>query len=169
MNAIKEYENNKWKVIGQKVGKPAKVRLQFAAVAYGYFHLSVWPQHELDIDVDLSGLRAVRQGTLSGYVMILPFRPHPPRDPTPTHTRQISSALPNSDRLAHLTALRTLAQRFTSIRPFVKSLSGPVHEPRRSHYFTSIPPSLSDVWNPASAAGDRCDTRDHVSVFSLIP
>lgn len=24
--AIKEYENNKWKVIGQKVGKPAKVR-----------------------------------------------------------------------------------------------------------------------------------------------
>ena len=26
MNAIKEYENNKWKVIGQKVGKPAKVR-----------------------------------------------------------------------------------------------------------------------------------------------
>ena len=26
LNAIKEYENNKWKVIGQKVGKPAKVR-----------------------------------------------------------------------------------------------------------------------------------------------
>jgi len=25
MNAIKEYENNKWKTIGQKVGKPAKV------------------------------------------------------------------------------------------------------------------------------------------------
>jgi hypothetical protein len=25
LNAIKEYENNKWKVIGQKVGKPAKV------------------------------------------------------------------------------------------------------------------------------------------------
>lgn len=25
--AIKEYETNKWKVIGQKVGKPAKVRL----------------------------------------------------------------------------------------------------------------------------------------------
>ena len=24
-SAIKEYENNKWKVIGQKVGKPAKV------------------------------------------------------------------------------------------------------------------------------------------------
>ncbi len=24
--AIKEYETNKWKVIGQKVGKPAKVR-----------------------------------------------------------------------------------------------------------------------------------------------
>lgn len=27
MNAIKEYENNKWKVIGQKVSKPAKVRM----------------------------------------------------------------------------------------------------------------------------------------------
>jgi hypothetical protein len=25
LNAIKEYETNKWKVIGQKVGKPAKV------------------------------------------------------------------------------------------------------------------------------------------------
>jgi hypothetical protein len=25
--AIREYEANKWKVIGQKVGKPAKVRL----------------------------------------------------------------------------------------------------------------------------------------------
>lgn len=27
MQAIKDYENNKWKVIGQKVGKPAKVRI----------------------------------------------------------------------------------------------------------------------------------------------
>jgi hypothetical protein len=26
--AIKEYEANKWKVIGQKVGKPAKVRIK---------------------------------------------------------------------------------------------------------------------------------------------
>lgn len=25
LQAIKDYENNKWKVIGQKVGKPAKV------------------------------------------------------------------------------------------------------------------------------------------------
>lgn len=25
LNAIKDYEANKWKVIGQKVGKPAKV------------------------------------------------------------------------------------------------------------------------------------------------
>ncbi len=29
-SAIKEYENNKWKVIGQKVGKPAKACEQFA-------------------------------------------------------------------------------------------------------------------------------------------
>jgi hypothetical protein len=26
-NAIKDYENNKWKTIGQKVGKPAKVSI----------------------------------------------------------------------------------------------------------------------------------------------
>ena len=30
MQAIKDYENNKWKVIGQKVGKPAKVRILFS-------------------------------------------------------------------------------------------------------------------------------------------
>ncbi len=29
-SAIKEYENNKWKVIGQKVGKPAKACEQYA-------------------------------------------------------------------------------------------------------------------------------------------
>jgi hypothetical protein len=28
--AIKEYENNKWKTIGQKVGKPAKACEQYA-------------------------------------------------------------------------------------------------------------------------------------------
>ncbi|CAG8981668.1 hypothetical protein HYALB_00006539 [Hymenoscyphus albidus] len=30
LNAIKEYETNKWKVIGQKVGKPAKACEQYA-------------------------------------------------------------------------------------------------------------------------------------------
>lgn len=30
MQAIKEYENNKWKVIGQKVSKPAKACEQYA-------------------------------------------------------------------------------------------------------------------------------------------
>lgn len=30
LNAIKEYENNKWKAIGQKVGKPAKACEQYA-------------------------------------------------------------------------------------------------------------------------------------------
>ena len=29
LQAIKDHENNKWKVIGQKVGKPAKVRLMY--------------------------------------------------------------------------------------------------------------------------------------------
>lgn len=35
MNAIKEYENNKWKVIGQKVGKPAKVRISISQLQCG--------------------------------------------------------------------------------------------------------------------------------------
>jgi len=30
LNAIKEYETNKWKVIGAKVGKPAKACEQYA-------------------------------------------------------------------------------------------------------------------------------------------
>lgn len=30
LQAIKDYENNKWKVIGQKLGKPAKACEQFA-------------------------------------------------------------------------------------------------------------------------------------------
>ena len=30
LNAIKEYEANKWKVIGQKVGKPAKVSFPYS-------------------------------------------------------------------------------------------------------------------------------------------
>lgn len=30
LNAIKEYETNKWKFIGQKVGKPAKACEQYA-------------------------------------------------------------------------------------------------------------------------------------------
>lgn len=37
MQAIKDYENNKWKVIGQKVGKPAKVRI---LVPFSLFTLS---------------------------------------------------------------------------------------------------------------------------------
>lgn len=30
LSAIKDYENNKWKTIGQKVGKPAKACEQYA-------------------------------------------------------------------------------------------------------------------------------------------
>ncbi|KAF2404441.1 hypothetical protein EJ06DRAFT_470037 [Trichodelitschia bisporula] len=33
--AIKEYESNKWKVIGQKVGKPAKACEQYAKEHFG--------------------------------------------------------------------------------------------------------------------------------------
>lgn len=35
LNAIKEYETNKWKVIGQKVGKPAKACEQYAKEHFG--------------------------------------------------------------------------------------------------------------------------------------
>jgi hypothetical protein len=35
LNAIKEYETNKWKVIGAKVGKPAKVRRPSRPVSRG--------------------------------------------------------------------------------------------------------------------------------------
>jgi hypothetical protein len=47
LNAIKEYENNKWKVIGQKVGKPAKVsfglltRVYTAACTDGFLNRHV--------------------------------------------------------------------------------------------------------------------------------
>jgi hypothetical protein len=36
--AIKEYEANKWKVIGQKLGKPAKVHPRLCDFAYYYFY-----------------------------------------------------------------------------------------------------------------------------------
>lgn len=39
MSAIKEYENNKWKVIGQKVGKPAKACEQYAKEHFPGRHL----------------------------------------------------------------------------------------------------------------------------------
>ena len=35
LNAIKEYEASKWKVIGQKVGKPAKACEQYAKEHFG--------------------------------------------------------------------------------------------------------------------------------------
>lgn len=52
MNAIKEYETNKWKVIGQKVGKPAKVCSCTLDVRYEI------------LTCDILGLRAIRQGAL---------------------------------------------------------------------------------------------------------
>jgi hypothetical protein len=47
MQAIKDYENNKWKVIGQKVGKPAKVRkhvFSLMSLPCFSFGLLLWPQ-----------------------------------------------------------------------------------------------------------------------------
>lgn len=40
MTAIKEYENNKWKTIGQKVGKPAKACEQYAKEHFPGKHYS---------------------------------------------------------------------------------------------------------------------------------
>jgi hypothetical protein len=34
LQAIKDYENNKWKAIGARVGKPAKVRLIFMEITH---------------------------------------------------------------------------------------------------------------------------------------
>lgn len=50
-DAIKEYEANKWKVIGQKVGKPAKVSDTFEQSSY-------------DPRLNPAGLRAIRERTL---------------------------------------------------------------------------------------------------------
>jgi len=48
LQAIKDYENNKWKVIGQKVGKPAKVRMSLKSFG---------------IDMRLDSISAHRQPT----------------------------------------------------------------------------------------------------------
>ena len=48
LNAIKEYENNKWKVIGQKVGKPAKVC--FAPSIHLSIHLNLFHFNVLVLD-----------------------------------------------------------------------------------------------------------------------
>ena len=55
--AIKEYEASKWKVIGQKVGKPAKVRFRLAVP--GPVHQAVLA-HFL---THPTGVRAVCEGT----------------------------------------------------------------------------------------------------------
>lgn len=39
--AIKEYEANKWKAIGQKVGKPAKVSFYFLFFIFFIIYLSI--------------------------------------------------------------------------------------------------------------------------------
>ena len=54
LDAIKEYDANKWKVIGQKVGKPAKVRPSIRQRTSSPF-----------VDISL-GLRAVCKGELCG-------------------------------------------------------------------------------------------------------
>lgn len=57
--AIKEYDANKWKVIGQKVGKPAKV-------SYTIYHLYIWVWFRSSTDHVLNrrygtGMRTIRK------------------------------------------------------------------------------------------------------------
>lgn len=66
MNAIKEYENNKWKVIGQKVGKPAKVRFSWR---FQHIHPA---QVAHRLTTLLTGLRTICQGALPRYEAIIP-------------------------------------------------------------------------------------------------
>ena len=54
MSAIKDYENNKWKVIGQKVGKPAKACEQYAKE-----HFPGMPNHSRAHDARLEALIAL--------------------------------------------------------------------------------------------------------------
>lgn len=61
LNAIKEYETNKWKVIGAKVGKPAKVSL--------YLIQNI---DALDVDSEL-GLRTIRKGAFRKDMTCDPF------------------------------------------------------------------------------------------------
>ena len=62
--AIKEYDANKWKVIGQKVGKPAKVRPH-------PFPLAERPASSLVL-TGAPGMRAIRKGKLWGQVLTRP-------------------------------------------------------------------------------------------------
>ena len=59
LSAIKDYENNKWKTIGQKVGKPAKVS--------GDTEYTSCLRWEADQTLR-TGLRAVRQRAFPGVV-----------------------------------------------------------------------------------------------------
>lgn len=58
LQAIKDYENNKWKVIGQKVGKPAKVRETGSLVFSLSFFLLLSVPVLVSSDPDLSRFRA---------------------------------------------------------------------------------------------------------------
>ncbi|KAL2752360.1 hypothetical protein ACRALDRAFT_2037176 [Sodiomyces alcalophilus JCM 7366] len=95
LNAIKEYENNKWKVIGQKVGKPAKACEQYAKEHFpGMFNQ--------DGTFDSSGRkpradkRRFRRSTVVETPPAVnpatpanptnaPHPPHPPHQAHPTH------------------------------------------------------------------------------------
>ncbi|KAK4131549.1 hypothetical protein BT67DRAFT_387708, partial [Trichocladium antarcticum] len=58
LSAIKEYENNKWKTIGQKVGKPAKACEQFAkehfpGTRFRHCHVDLGPRESNQPVVEL--------------------------------------------------------------------------------------------------------------------
>ena len=67
LSAIKDYENNKWKTIGQKVGKPAKVRFPFSTKELPTPMLTSYLHHRLAssmrksiFPISLDRLRRVR-------------------------------------------------------------------------------------------------------------
>ncbi|RDW62508.1 hypothetical protein BP5796_10810 [Coleophoma crateriformis] len=68
INAIKEYETNKWKVIGAKVGKPAKVVFRNDATVQANIH---------------TGMRTVRQGAFQIRILLTVLTPAKMAGPLP--------------------------------------------------------------------------------------
>jgi len=71
--AIKEYEANKWKVIGQKVGKPAKVSSVLSPFSIFYYILSsqisdIFLPDPAEPDFHMVGMRAICKGAFQEYV-----------------------------------------------------------------------------------------------------
>ena len=67
--AIKEYEANKWKAIGQKVGKPAKVSFYFFFFFFFYLSFDIFLSDPAEPDPHMAGMRAICKRTFQECVM----------------------------------------------------------------------------------------------------